>query len=231
MTFNQDLVIENEIVKRARLRERWCVDHGYGSFSDTHGSTAPSRAPLFPPHTSACDGGDRMRVLKLHGSLNWYVRMNGKRPSPRVLAGTAGERKVMITRRRTVPVQLVANRGASGRGRSTWYTWPVIIPPIYSKQALISAFVPEVWKDARADLSASDRVVFCGYSLPLADIDAEKLFQRHIAANDAIGWVDVIDPAPAVAARYASLIPSKPLRWYPTVDKFLAEGPFASCGE
>jgi hypothetical protein len=31
ITFNHDLVIENEIFKRARLRERWCLDRGYGS--------------------------------------------------------------------------------------------------------------------------------------------------------------------------------------------------------
>jgi hypothetical protein len=31
ITFNHDLVIENEIFKRARLRDRWCLEQGYGS--------------------------------------------------------------------------------------------------------------------------------------------------------------------------------------------------------
>jgi hypothetical protein len=228
LTFNQDLVIENEIFKRGRLRRTWCLEHAYGSFSNDREHTSSTRAEDFPQHGEDCDGGERLRVLKLHGSLNWYVRMNGRQPSPRVLAGTAGDRKVIITRRRTVPVQLRYTRKRGGRGRTSWYTWPVVIPPVFAKQALIQAFVPEVWADAKEALESADRVVFFGYSLPAADIDAEKLFQRAILANNNIEKVDVIDPQPAIAGRYASLLPTKPLTWYPSVRRFLALEPFAS---
>jgi hypothetical protein len=225
LTFNQDLVVENEIFKRARLRRHWCIEHAYGTFCNGREFTASS-APSFPRHVAACDDGDRLRVLKLHGSLNWYVRMNGRQPSPRVLAGQAGDRTVFVTTRRTVPAQFVFNRSGGGRGRTQWYTWPVIIPPVYAKQALIQAFLPAVWTDARRDLQDADRVVFFGYSLPPADIDAEKLFQRTLAANDRLAAIDVVDPEPGAAARYARLVPSKPLRWFPTLDSFLDANPF-----
>jgi hypothetical protein len=226
LTFNQDLVIENEIFKRARLRERWCLQHAYGTFGTSHDFTTPSRGPTFPLHTADCDLGNTLKVLKLHGSLNWFVRMNGRQPRPRVLSGTAGDRTVMVTTRRTVPTQLVFNRTGARRGRSQWYTWPVIIPPVYAKQALIQAFVPEVWQDAKSELQTADRVVFFGYPLPEADIDAEKLLQRAITNNAGIKMVEVIDPNPSIAARYARLIPSKPLVWFPSVQTYLEQEPF-----
>ena len=229
LTFNQDLVLENEIFKRAKLRRTWCLEHAYGRFSEGRAHTTSSRAKAFPEHGKNCDAGASLKILKLHGSLNWYVRMNGRRPSPRILAGNAGTPpKVMVTRRRSVPAQLTYTKKRKGRGRSQWYTWPVVIPPVFAKQTLIQAFVPEVWAEAKEDLESADRVVFFGYSLPPADIDAEKLFQRAIMANRNIEKVDVIDPLPAIAGRYAALFPTKPLTWYPSVERFLELTPFAS---
>jgi len=102
--------------------------------------------------------------------------------------------------------------------------WPVIIPPVYNKQALIQRFIPQVWEDARDALQQCDHLVFYGYSLPPADIEAEKLFQRAIFKNDALTAVDVINPDPDSAARYARLAPDKPLRWYPSVSTYLKAG-------
>ncbi len=216
LTFNQDLVLENEIYKRARLRPLWCVEHGYGAFSAHTQLMTTAASSVFPDHGSTCDHGQRLKILKLHGSLNWQVRMNGRQPSPRVLSGEAKPPPVRVTRRRKVPPQLRFTK-AKGRGRSTWYMWPVIIPPVYNKQVLIQRFIPQVWEDAEAVLSTCDRLIFFGYSLPPADIEAEKLFQRSIYSNDALKAVDVVNPDPNAAARYARLVPNKPLRWYPDV--------------
>src|SRR5207249_11368326 len=49
LTFNHDLVIENEIFRRSQLVGRWCLDEGYGSFgaeqlrSEEHTSELQSR--------------------------------------------------------------------------------------------------------------------------------------------------------------------------------------------
>jgi hypothetical protein len=218
LTFNQDLVLENEIQKRARLRSLWCLRHGYGAFSDHAEFLVTSARPTFDAHTSSCDNGDRLRILKLHGSLNWQVRMNGRQPSPRILSGAATPPTVQVTPRRKIPAQLRFTRKKGGRGRSTWYMWPVIVPPVYNKQALIQRFLPEVWEDAQKALASCDRVIFYGYSLPPADIEAEKLFQRAIFGNSSLTAVDVVNPDPDAAARYARLLPDRPLRWYPDVS-------------
>jgi hypothetical protein len=102
----------------------------------------------------------------------------------------------------------------------------VIVPPIYAKNALIQAFMPSVWADARTALAECDRVVFFGYSLPQPDIEAEKLFQRTITANDRLPWVGIIDPATAAVTRYAQLMPNMPLRRYPDAGLFLESDMF-----
>lgn len=220
LTFNQDLVLENEIYKRARLRSRWCIDHGYGAFSD-HVKMFKTKARSFGRHDGSCDRGARLKLLKLHGSLNWQVKMRGERPSPKILSGTAPTPSIRVTRRRKVPQKLLF-AGKEGRG---WYMWPVIVPPIYNKQALIQRLLPQVWDDAQADLLDCERIIFFGYSLPPTDIEAEMLFQRAIHANENLATVEVINPNPEAAARYARLAPSMPLRWYPGVSAFLAGGP------
>jgi hypothetical protein len=225
MTFNHDLLLENEIYKRSRLRRLWCVEHGYGRFSDGRKVTAGKTKAVFDPHSSTCDSGERLKILKLHGSLNWYVRMQGKRPSPNVLAGRSGNQNVMITRRRKVPGQLRSTR-PNRSGRTSWYTWPVIVPPVYNKQALIQRFLPDVWKDARTELSRCDRALFFGYALPTADIEAEKLFQRSLAANEQLSAVHVVNPDPSTAERYARLLPMKALKWYPDIKEYMADTPF-----
>ncbi len=223
LTFNQDLVLENEIHKRARLRSLWCLEHGYGAFSEHAQMLRRKRVTRsFDLHAKDCDRGARLRILKLHGSLNWQVRMNGRQPSPRILSGTTKPSAVQVTRRRKIPNQLRFTKARRGPGRTVWYMWPVLIPPVYNKQALIKRFIPQVWDDARDVLGACERLIFFGYSLPPTDIEAEKLFQRAIFVNDSLRAIDVINPDPDAAARYARLVPTKPLRWHPSVSTFLS---------
>ena len=99
----------------------------------------------------------------------------------------------------------------------------MIIPPIYAKRALRRR-VQQAWDDAQNALREAERVVFFGYSLPLIDIDAEKLFERALAENANLKWADVINPAPESAQRYAGLAPAVPIRWYPTLSSFMDAG-------
>lgn len=107
-----------------------------------------------------------------------------------------------------------------GAGRTEWHTWPVVVPPVYAKQALRAAIKPS-WTDAREALADATRVVFFGYSLPDIDIEAEKLFERGLKECPA-DWVDVVNPASAVAARIASVSKTKPIRWFPSLDSYLS---------
>lgn len=87
VTFNHDLVIENEIERRAKLKARWCIDEGYGTLSPQFRKFNRPDVSTFPTHTDRCDHDNPLTVLKLHGSLNWVVTMRGNRPTARLLSG------------------------------------------------------------------------------------------------------------------------------------------------
>jgi hypothetical protein len=219
VTFNHDLVVENEITKRARLQERWCLPEGYGTFGSQLSVSHPGGdVPLMRRHLVGCDHSRTIRILKLHGSLNWYVRMRTKKPPVSVLLGEGGARSPSVTMRREIPAQVVFTR--SGTGRTQWRTWPLIVPPVYGKQLAITGLLANVCQDAYAAVAATSRVVFVGYSLPPADIEAEKMFQRALTDNTDLRTIEVVNPDPASSARYASLFP-RPMRWFPDLDQFI----------
>lgn len=221
LTFNHDLVIENEVAKRARIRHRWCLEQGYGTFGTKLNLTAGTNA--FRRHSSTCDHRSGINILKLHGSLNWYVRISGVRPTKTLLSGTRTPPQIHATRHRFVVRRLrytlPPKPGATGR--RTWYTWPVVVPPVYGKEAMIRAFVPDVWSDARKALDTADRIVIFGYSLPQMDVQAERLIQRSVAGNQRAAHVDIINRSPESAGRFATLLPLKPMRWYPNAESYL----------
>jgi hypothetical protein len=190
ITFNHDLVIESEIVRRRRLASRWCLDHGYGRLSElldplfAYGGSY-RHYPRFPVHAdNECDHSRPITILKLHGSLNWMVRLAGDRPTARTLSGQAGAKDTiyLLTAREAENQTARFRRDEPGPGRRQWRMWPVIIPPVYSKQTLRQV-IRVAWDEARDALEDADRVIFFGYSLPLIDIDAEKLFERSLARN------------------------------------------------
>lgn len=221
ITFNHDLVIENEIFKRARLRQRWCLERSYGDFSAGKSYVEMPTVPHFPWCGNGCDHSRPIVVHKMHGSLNWYIRIRGREPTPGVLDGSVSGHDVMISIDRTVGRMQRVRMTGTGPGRRRWYVWPVIVPPVYAKQTLIASFMPSVWREAREALLSSDRILFCGYSLPMADIEAEKIVQRSIASNTSARWIDIIDPQPTSVTRYGSLLPNLPIRWFPSIDAFL----------
>jgi hypothetical protein len=161
ITFNHDTVIENEIFKRARLRQRWCIQRSYGAFSEDRTYVERRSVPHFAMHSTDCDHSRPIVIHKMHGSLNWYIRIRGKQPTPGVLAGQVEAPDVMISVDRSVNEMRNVRMSSTGPGRRRWYVWPVIVPPVYAKQSLIASFMPSVWTEAREALAQSDRVVFC----------------------------------------------------------------------
>ncbi len=224
ITFNHDLVIENEIARRASLRPRWCIDKGYGAISSLLNPLVPvgGSAKTFHFHEQNLCNHDRpLTILKLHGSLNWNVRINSSRPTTRFLEGGGGTNPLqLVTRMRIGQRGSTFVRSSGGKGRTEWTMWPIVVPPVYAKQALRPKAVKLVWEDARKAIQNADRILFFGYSLPALDVEAEKLFERGLLRNDSVQWLDVVNPAPTSAARFASVAPTKPVRWYPSLEKF-----------
>jgi hypothetical protein len=226
ITFNHDLVIENEIHRRAQLRARWCIDKCYGSLSSDLALLRPTGqgVPVFPLHEAGvCDHDAPITILKLHGSLNWVVRLQGQRPNANLLSGHTHPQMHLLMRRQLTGREVYVRH--AGRGRQRWNFWPIVVPPVYAKQALRGA-VQKAWVDARAIVESAERLVFFGYSLPQIDVEAQKLFERGLARNQSVEWIDVVNPGPEAAARFADIGANTPVRWYPSVDDLLERGDF-----
>jgi hypothetical protein len=230
ITFNHDLVIENEIARRARLRHRWCLDEGYGSLSSSFTPLFPGAGTAtFPLHRAGlCDHHRPITVLKLHGSMNWLVRINSTRPTARFLSRGGGSGDLNLVTRRQIAVRQQYVRTGGGRGRTRWDLWPLVVPPVYAKQELRAAALQQVWTDARTAIEGAERLLFFGYSLPELDVEAEKLFERALLKNSNAEWIDVINPASESASRFAGMSPSRPVRWYPALRDFFSADSLAA---
>jgi hypothetical protein len=213
ITFNHDLILENVVCDAAALHGRWCLRHGYGKFGEQVRYTLSRDTGGFADRQS-CLHPQPVRIHKLHGSLNWYFNLEDPDDDRAALRGELEEGQVIrVTRRRQIP-QRLRHEGEPLR--------PVVVPPIYAKQPFLETPMKAVWQEAAADLSRADRVVFYGYSLPQTDIEAEKLFQRMLARNDRLTWIDLVNPDPAAAERFARVFPEVPVRRYGSLSTFLA---------
>jgi hypothetical protein len=180
--------------------------------------------PIFPlHHEGRCDHTRPIVIYKLHGSLNWMVRINSLRPTANFLRqGGEGRDLQLVSKRQILGREAFVRRQGQG-GRTRWVLWPIVVPPVYAKQALRSTAIQQIWADAREAMQSADRIVVFGYSLPSLDVEAEKVFERSLSANANTQWVDVVNPAALSAGRFASVSAARPVRWYPSLDHFLAE--------
>jgi hypothetical protein len=219
ITFNHDLVVEDAIDRSPELHGRWCLDRGYGRLSQRLGVARPAESrerdePLdeLPRHGAGCRHPPAAIVLKLHGSLNWFVTDDARRSPAQI---NVRGRIALLPPRRVQRNVVLHHRGRGLRTR------PVIIPPVYSKFGLRRAVEP-VWNQAEEELERAERIVFVGYSLPQADADARQLFARGLAGNERAGWIDVVNPGPEPFQRYVELAAAKELRRFRDVETLLA---------
>lgn len=223
ITFNQDLQAE-KVLELLASKAKWQKKFG-GHLFNFPGCyelavpdarvTAPSSGSLFAKSPS---DPDCVRVLKLHGSLNWYSTHNSRTPSPQAMFNT--KRKLSITRRRDMYVDMML----TGPSRSR-YTLPVVIPPVTHKTAVLHSDVRKIWTLAERRLLDAQHLVIFGYSCPALDFEATNMLRRAQLASPHTRTISIIDPDPATASRYVSLLSPSKLAYYPSADAFLTDHP------
>ena len=136
---------------------------------------------------------DSLRLLKLHGSTNWYWTpgdSSGVSLARRVLPGDFGspEPYEERDRRRELP------------GRS-----PFIVPPSATKSTYYrNPVVRELWTQAADALRDANSVALLGYSIPVADATVSAMFQQTLESSAAP--VRVVDLAPDAVTDRVSLL-------------------------
>lgn len=104
-----------------------------------------------------------IKLFKLHGSLNWLYC-----PTCRTMRITPRDKGVCRLKWR--PGDCVCSKCRS-------LAVPIIIPPTYFK-ALSNLYLRQIWHAAEQALLECNRIVFCGYSFPDADVHVRYLLKR-----------------------------------------------------
>jgi len=105
----------------------------------------------------------RVKLFKLHGSLNWLYC-----PTCRSLRITPKEKGVC---------KLKYKIDDCVCDECNTLAIPIIIPPTYFK-ALSNLYLRQIWNNAEIELMKCNKIVFCGYSFPDADIHIRYLLKR-----------------------------------------------------
>ncbi len=228
VTFNQDILIEKALSALNPTKPLWFPDTGYKVHFENYttgvGTTAAQEKDIRKLFALGNGRESAVHVLKLHGSLNWYTPTRSATDIPSTMRQNAIYR---CTRRLSIPEKLTFVY-PGGKGRKRWYTWPVMVPPVYEKGPFMRSVLGPVWSDAQRALKAATAIVVYGYSFPSAAQRARSFFRRARASNPNLRCVVVINPNQAAAAEAREVLFPPAMVVASSVLEFLPLWPKAS---
>lgn len=221
ITFNQDTHIEKTLEELQKTKKY----SAYGTlFSfpdcyrvlDAHSrlSKPPDKVSTFSVGTGGATG---IGVYKLHGSLNWYSTHTSQNvPKGAILSRT---KKFKITPRRSIQLGMTFNSG-----KRKLYAFPLIIPPVNHKAAIIHEDLHPLWKEAESRLRNADEIIVFGYSCPPTDFESANMLRR--ATNSGVNPQSfvVIDPSPNTFRRYVDVTCLNHLAFFRDCDAYIEKG-------
>lgn len=177
ITFNYDCVLDHAL--RTHGATKWSAKYGY-TF------TTPSRIAGHkwwdadsPPSSSQ----DSIRLLKLHGSLNWQLPLED-----------GGEIKLK---------QRLHQQ--SGVPRFS------IVPPVWNKADYREPAYRDLWRHAEACIRKARRIAVVGFSFTPGDLHVESLFRVALARRRDLETLVIANPSPSDRSRIREVF-SGPLR-------------------
>lgn len=128
-----------------------------------------------------------IKILKLHGSMNWLFCMNCGRLfktfNDYIALGEFSERK--ITCRYCKENYNFGEAEKYFGGTSYPFLESLLITPTFVKD-LNNTNLKNVWRNAFIELSEANEIVFIGYSFPQADFELRYLFKKSVKPNTKI---------------------------------------------
>lgn len=221
ITFNQDIHIEKTLEKIQSTKkyskygelfsfpECYRIDNAISRLSKPNPSISTFSVPK--------SGIQGMSIYKLHGSLNWFSTHTSQDvPKGAILSRT---KKFKITPRKNIAIGMTFN---AGKRKS--YTFPLIIPPVNHKAAIIHEDLHPLWKAAETKLRDADEIIVFGYSCPATDFESANMLRR--ATNSGVNPQSfvVIDPSPATFHRYVDVTCLNHLAFYRDCDAYIEKG-------
>jgi hypothetical protein len=221
VTFNHDLLIENALTIMSEKvgGHPWCLRHGYGfKAMPIVIQNSEDEQFLIDCEESATS---HVRVLKLHGSVNWVFRTLRDYPSADF---ARRKRSLIIWSNQELTPWANRSRWRGSAKRKTWRFWPLIVPPIYEKHGFIHGELRRVWDEATTAVADATKIVFWGYSFPNADLHARYFFQSAANKNEALRSPIVINPDPQSETNLWEVLRPKHVAHFHDIVDYLADG-------
>ena len=160
ISFNYDCVIDHSL--KLHGATKWNPHHGYGFILKGAGGKNLTGDQFWMPPGSGVVAADSIKLLKLHGSLNFLVTNE-------------------METRPTVHLKERPYTKQHGELRFT------IIPPESSKRYEQGVF-GRMWKSAADEIHRTRTIVFIGYSLPTTDMHSTALFRISVKKQALDPW-------------------------------------------
>lgn len=168
------------------------------------------------------------RLIKPHGSLNWFENKYGRYLTKAKKFSLLGEGS------ETIWAFTAFRAPKSKKGRRYM---PLIVPPIYQKTFHLDLF-RQLWQETVHILSTAKEIKFLGYSLPEADYHARFIFRcafynqlhgeprkdRPRADPTGPAKITIVDPNDAGPKRIQEAV-GRPCAWYQaTIEDWVENG-------
>jgi hypothetical protein len=203
VSFKYDVLGDRGLLDGARANQwDWSHSDGYG---------------LQPKNQSRPKGKSSYRLLKLHGSMDWYIPTPGRARAD-VYAKTI---PVYVPNPATNPSTPAWQRRQHRLGHSSNTIFPLMVPPVFEKGHQIVGVLRDVWEQAAEALSRATIVFIWGYSLPVTDYHAEILFAQ--SARRAKFTLIAINPDREALGRVTDVCGHAWNRWYFDIQHLLNE--------
>lgn len=175
ITTNWDILLEQYMIKSG-------IEYNY-SFNSSY--VVNSLGELY--ENESCKS---IKYLKIHGSINWFRCLK---------CGTlqvckADECGQYLFDDDTVESCIKCGQVACG---SNVQVKPEIITPTMMK-LINSQLYNNLWQNAAYELQQADKIIFCGYSLPIADFEFRYLLKQNISKKAQIDVVLYHNDNPAM---------------------------------
>ena len=176
---NWDILLDNSIYQELQSNSSYdgVVDYCcYISSKDEYDTSVK------PGLEKLGEGGFNVKLLKLHGSLNWLQ-------CPRCARLYAKFNIKEATQNYDNPPSCRHCDGNFPEGHGRHILAANLIMPTYLKD-LSNPQYRIIWQNAGIEISEADELVFIGYSLPYADFEMRQLLSRMTRKNAKIQVVD-----------------------------------------
>ncbi len=167
--------------------------------------------------------GDAVVILKPHGSVNWFALLDREllMISAGSNLGVIGDDLGHYLCHLREPLQPIDFSGCSPFVQSSLSTVPAIVPPTASKLLSVGGIprdgfvetghiraMKSIWGSIANAFVEAGELVIIGYSLPGTDAASIEAFKFFAAARTATNpkRIRIIDPNPAIAERYRSIL-------------------------